>query len=74
MKRSAAPFMEAVDGTKERGIRQGERESVSLAIYLFGEAEGGREAAPGVASNTLGSERQYAKCALRRAQPLPADV
>ena len=27
---------------------------MSLAIYLFGE-EGGREAAPGVASNTLGS-------------------
>ena len=70
MKRSAAPFMEAVDGRKERGIRQGEREFGHLSLWRRRR----REAAPGVASNTLGSERQYAKCALRRALPPPADV
>ena len=72
MKRSAAPFMEAVDGTKERAIRQGEREREFGHLSLWRRRR--REAAPGVASNTLGSERQYAKCALRRALPPPADV
>ena len=61
------------EGEGDQAGGEREREFGHLSLWRRRRRRG---AAPGVASNTLGSERQYAKCALRRrrALPPPADV